>query len=139
MTDRRTVLGSGLDDGQANDRESTADDAADPQNRLATLRAELDRIDAGLRDALRDRLRVCEEVGRLKRDHDIPVMQPARVDQVTRGAREYAERHDVDPDYFDAVYRSIIAETCRVEDLLVGADDSGRPGTTDRAHDEARR
>ncbi|MBY6368496.1 chorismate mutase family protein [Rhodococcus corynebacterioides] len=133
------MLGSGLDDGQANDRESTADDAADPQNRLATLRAELDRIDAGLRDALRDRLRVCEEVGRLKRDHDIPVMQPARVDQVTRGAREYAERHDVDPDYFDAVYRSIIAETCRVEDLLVGADDSGRPGTTDRAHDEARR
>ncbi|MBY6364782.1 chorismate mutase [Rhodococcus corynebacterioides] len=124
------MLGSGLDDGQANDRESTAGDAVDPQDRLAALRADLDRIDTRVRDALRDRLRVCEEVGRLKRDHDIPVMQPARVDQVTRGARAYAERHDIDPDYLDAVYRSIIAETCRVEDRLVAAD--GRTGTDDR-------
>ncbi|MFC7959500.1 chorismate mutase [Rhodococcus sp. NPDC003994] len=107
---------------------SVHDDVVDPSDRLAALRGELDRIDAGLRDALRDRLRVCEEVGRLKRDHDIPVMQPARVDQVTRGAREYAERNELDPDYLEAVYRLIIAETCRVEDLLVAErpDDSTR-------------
>lgn len=107
---------------------SVHDDVVDPSDRLAALRGELDRIDAGLRDALRDRLRVCEEVGRLKRDHDIPVMQPARVDQVTRGARDYAERNELDPDYLEAVYRLIIAETCRVEDLLVAErpDDSAR-------------
>ncbi|MBY6539828.1 chorismate mutase [Rhodococcus sp. BP-349] len=107
------------DDTQRQDR---SESTADPQVDLAALRRELDVVDQRLRDALRDRLRVCEEVGLLKRRFDIPVMQPARVDQVTRSAREYATRHDLSPDYLEEVYALIIAETCRVEDLLVASD-----------------
>lgn len=93
----------------------------DPQLGLATLRSELDAIDIRLRDALRDRLRVCEQVGRLKRDFDIPVMQPDRVGHVTQSARDYARRHGLSADYLESLYTLIIAETCRVEDLLVAA------------------
>lgn len=102
-------------------------ESTDAHERLASLRRELDSVDHRLRDALRARLDVCEEIGRLKRDHDIAVMQPARVGEVTRGARDFAERNGMSPDYLESLYELIIAETCRVEDTLVASDADRHP------------
>lgn len=86
---------------------------------LADLRAELDALDAELRDALRRRLYQCVRIGRYKRDHDISVMQPGRVGVVRESAAAYAVAHGLDPDFLRRLYDLIIAEACRLEDQLV--------------------
>jgi hypothetical protein len=47
--------------------------------------------------------------------------EPGRVRLVQERAREFARRHDLSPDFFNALYELMIAETCRLEDLVINA------------------
>lgn len=100
---------------------------------LADLRAELDRIDHQLLDTLRDRIACCVEIGRLKARHGVPMMQPHRIDTVQRRAAAYGARHGVDREFLRRLYDLVIGETCRVEDLVIGAADR-RPAPGPNTH-----
>ncbi|WP_206488627.1 chorismate mutase family protein [Rhodococcus sp. KRD162] len=97
------------------------------EQKLAELRTELDGIDEVLRTAIRDRIDVCVRVAHIKREYDIPMMQPGRVGLVTARAREFASANGLSPDFLEALYRSLIAEACRVEDLIIDSP-TARPG-----------
>lgn len=94
---------------------------------LAALRAELDGIDARLLEMLRLRLECCVRIAGHKRDHGVPMMQPHRIDIVQQRAAGYAAEHGMDAEFLRRVYERIIAETCRVEDLVMAGSepDSG--------------
>lgn len=87
---------------------------------LEELRGELDGIDARLLDVLRDRIDVCVRVAHHKREHGVPMMQPHRIGIVQERAARYGERNGIDQDFLRRLYDLIIAETCRVEDLVMG-------------------
>ncbi|MFT4396951.1 chorismate mutase family protein [Gordonia lacunae] len=89
---------------------------------LEALRTELDGIDDRLLDTVRARIEVCTRIARLKRRHAIAVMQPRRVGVVHEHAHRFAVEHDLSPDFVHALYDLLIAETCRVEDLIVATD-----------------
>ncbi|MET4168270.1 MULTISPECIES: chorismate mutase family protein [Gordonia] len=89
---------------------------------LEALRTELDGIDDRLLDTVRARIEVCTRIARLKRRHAIAVMQPGRVGVVHEHAHRFAVEHDLSPDFLHALYDLLIAETCRVEDLIVATD-----------------
>jgi chorismate mutase len=91
---------------------------------LEALRAELDRIDAELLDALNARVAVCCRIADHKRERGLPMMQPHRIDVVHRRAARYAEATGLDAGFVKALYDLIIAETCRVEDLIIDAGGS---------------
>ena len=86
---------------------------------LADLRAELDGIDDRLLDDVRARIEVCTRIAVIKRKHAIPVMQPLRVGAVHEHAHGYALDHDMSPKFLHDLYDLLIAETCRLEDLIV--------------------
>ena len=86
---------------------------------LELLRSELDDIDATLLDTLRRRLECCIRIARHKAEHDIAMMQPARVGLVKDRAAHYGSEHGIDPAFLVALYGVIIDETCRVEDLEI--------------------
>lgn len=90
--------------------------------RLISLRRELDAVDGRLRECIRERIDVCSRVAEVKRDFDIPMMQPGRVGVVQESARAYAREHGLSEDFLSAVYELLIAEACRVEDLIIDAD-----------------
>jgi chorismate mutase len=87
---------------------------------LAALRAELDEIDGVLLGALRNRLECCARIAHYKRDHRVPMMQPHRVALVHQRATLYAEQHQIDVTFLRRIYELIIAETCRLEDVIIG-------------------
>jgi chorismate mutase-like protein len=93
---------------------------------LEALRARLDRIDRGLLDTLRDRIDCCRQIARVKSANDVPMMQPHRIGVVQRRAAEYADEHGIDRDFMRRLYDLIIAETCRVEDLIIEGPASAR-------------
>lgn len=63
---------------------------ATPHERLARLRAEIERVDGELLDLLAERVRLGEEIGAAKRDAGLPVLDPKREAAVIRAVGEGA-------------------------------------------------
>ncbi|WP_034272619.1 chorismate mutase family protein [Haloechinothrix halophila] len=89
-------------------------------NALEDLRARLDALDLELLATLRDRIRCCVEIAEYKRENNVPMMQPHRIGIVQRRAARFGQEHDIDGDFLYRLYELIIAETCRVEDHVIG-------------------
>jgi 4-amino-4-deoxychorismate mutase len=94
---------------------------------LEAMRAELDRIDERLLDTLRARLECCERIARHKREHGISMMQPHRIGIVQERAARYAEAHAMSAPFLRRLYDLVIAEACRLEDLVIASAASREP------------
>ncbi|MEZ7003336.1 chorismate mutase family protein [Streptomyces sp. AD55] len=90
---------------------------------IEDLRAELDAIDRQFLETLRSRIEKCVEIGHFKREHDVPMMQPQRIGVVQERAARYGAEHGISQEFLRALYDLVIAETCRVEDVVI----AGRP------------
>ncbi|WP_433613140.1 chorismate mutase family protein [Prescottella agglutinans] len=95
--------------------------AADQQG-LERLRAELDAIDGRLLEDIRARIDVCVRIAEVKRRQSIPMMQPQRVGLVQARAEQFARANGLSPEFLRRLYEVMIAETCRVEDAVIGSD-----------------
>ena len=100
---------------------SPAHGSQNPEQILQSLRDELDGLDRTLLETLRLRLDCCCRIGLHKRDHAIPMMQPQRIGVVQARAAAFAAEHGMSPAFLRALYELIIAETCRLEDEIIGA------------------
>jgi len=106
--------------------ESPADTVSNSQPELERLRAELDTIDSRLLDNIRARVDVCVRIAEVKRRQDIPMMQPHRVGLVQDRAERFARANGLSPEFLRRLYEVMIAETCRVEDDVIGSDGDPR-------------
>lgn len=109
-------------DGGRNGSTAPASTAESALQDLENLRAELDEIDSALLTTVHARLEVCVRIGYLKKEADIAVVQPARTGQVHERARNFANAHGLSPDFFNTLYKILIAETCRLEEQIINAD-----------------
>jgi 4-amino-4-deoxychorismate mutase len=95
------------------------------QDTLAMLRAELDRIDVEFLASLGARVAVCRSIAHYKRQHGVAMMQPHRIGVVQQRAARFAEGAGLDLTFMKQLYDLIIAETCRIEDLIIDAGFNG--------------
>lgn len=86
---------------------------------LESLRAELDQVDERLLEAVRERISCCVRIARYKRAHTVPMMQPHRIVAVHERAAAFGARHGIDQEFLHLLYDLVIAEACRVEDLVI--------------------
>lgn len=84
-------------------------------DRLLELRGRLDALDRELVRVIAERLAVCREVAEVKAERGATVIQPARVAEVVTSRRALAVEQDVDPEFAEALFRVILAETHRIE------------------------
>ena len=82
---------------------------------LSALRARIDELDREFVRVVAARLAVCEEVAELKRTNGTAVIQPARVRDVVTSRRQFAIDAGVDPDFAEQLFRTLLAETHRIE------------------------
>ncbi len=106
----------------------------DSENLLSSLREELDAVDRCLMDSIRDRIEICVRVAKVKREFEIPMMQPGRVGVVQERAREFARNSDLSEDFLTSVYTLLIAEACRVEDIVIDSDSPTQRAASDAQH-----
>lgn len=90
--------------------------------RLAEMRRELDAIDDQLVAVLTRRLHHCDRIAEIKRQHDIPMMQPHRVEHVKQRCAERAHKAGIDPQFVIDLYTRIIEETCRRETKIIDGE-----------------
>lgn len=87
---------------------------------LAPFRARLDVLDDLILGFLGERFGVCREVAAFKGEHEIPMMQPDRVERVR--ARYLARGAEVGlpVDFTVALFELVVGATCRMQDQLLG-------------------
>ena len=90
---------------------STADE-------LAALRNEIDEIDRGIVELLARRLDVCRRVADVKSRGATSIIQPERVRQVLTSRRQWAIDRGIDADFAEQIFRTLLAETHRIEVAL---------------------
>ena len=63
---------------------------------LEGLRAQLDEMDGRLLRTVHDRIKLCIQIAEYKRDHNVPMMQPQRIEAVHEHAAAFAADHGID-------------------------------------------
>jgi methylmalonyl-CoA epimerase len=97
----------------------------DQTDALATLRKRIDRVDEQLMSALAERTAICREVAELKAAQGIPMMQPDRVAAVEARWAQLAAERALDEDFARALARAVVAESCRVEGVMLSEGERG--------------
>jgi chorismate mutase-like protein len=86
---------------------------------LLRFRKELDELDRRLIDTLAERFAICRQVAEYKAEHQIPMMQPGRVQEVKKRAAERAAAAGLAERFALELYDLIISEACRMEDEII--------------------
>lgn len=92
---------------------------------LAQFRTELDGIDRHLIELVGRRIEIGRLVGHYKAEHNIPVMQHGRVDEVLERNATAGAAVGLDSAFVKQLYQLIIDEMCRVEDDIVAEATGG--------------
>ncbi|OSM99505.1 chorismate mutase [Lonsdalea populi] len=92
-----------------------------PLEGLEPFRVQINELDDAIISLIAQRIDVCTQVAAYKRTHDIPMMQPGRLNAVKQRCAERAASHGLNPEFAIALYERIIDEACRLEDSIIKA------------------
>jgi chorismate mutase len=100
---------------------------------LEPFRRRLDRLDEEIARALGERFEVCREIALYKRANDIPMMQPARVEEVRARYLGRGADANMPADFTADLFELLIAATCKMEDELIEAGEEASPAAAEDA------
>jgi chorismate mutase-like protein len=95
---------------------------------LEPYRRRLDQLDDEIARLLGERFDICRDIARYKRSHEIPMMQPHRVDAVRARYLARGEEVSLPPDFTAGLFELLIAATCKEEDELMAAIETSSEG-----------
>ena len=80
---------------------------------LSALRRQIDELDNNLLELLAHRMRVAEEIGRYKKEHNMPILQTQRYDEILHNRVEQAIEMGMDGEFMKTVLIAIHEESIR--------------------------
>jgi len=86
---------------------------------LQPFRDRLDVLDDEIARLLGERFQICREVAVYKSEHEIPMMQPGRVEIVRNRYLERGAEASLPADFTADLFDLLIAATCKAEDELM--------------------
>ncbi|HEY5709722.1 MAG TPA: chorismate mutase [Solirubrobacterales bacterium] len=89
------------------------------ENGLGGFRERLDPIDEEIARLLGERFQICREVARYKSEHGIPMMQPARVEEVRSRYLARGAEANLPAGFTGELFELLIGATCKLEDELM--------------------
>ena len=94
------------------------------QDGLEPYRRRLDGLDDEIARLLGERFEVCRQIARYKLEHEIPMMQPHRVEAVRERYLARGEEASLPAEFSSDLFELLIAATCKEEDELMAALDA---------------
>lgn len=80
---------------------------------LSELRKQIDEIDMDLTEMLAKRMRVAKEIGIYKREHDMPILQTDRYDEIIKKRMETGSAMSLDGEFTRKIFEAIHEESVR--------------------------
>lgn len=89
---------------------------------LTELRARIDKIDDELLELLARRMRVSQDIGQYKKEHDMPVLQAQRYDELLARRAAQAVEMGMDREFMRTVLQAIHEESIRQQMRVLGRE-----------------
>ena len=86
---------------------------------LEQCRKRLDDLDTTLVEVIGERMQLCAEIARIKRQGQIPMMQPHRLEHVRAKSIEVGRKKGLDEGFVHRLLDVIFEESCRLEDAII--------------------
>jgi chorismate mutase len=80
---------------------------------LSILRRQIDELDNNLLELLAKRMRVSDEIGQYKKEHDMPILQTQRYDEILKNRIANAEKMGMSAEFMKTVLVAIHEESVR--------------------------
>lgn len=80
---------------------------------LSALRRQIDECDNSLLELLARRMRVAQEIGQYKKEHNMPILQSQRYDEIIQNRISQADRMGLDAEFMKTVLVAIHEESVR--------------------------
>lgn len=95
-------------------------ETCDVGSAMEQCRERLDELDTTLFGMIAERMQLCAEIAQLKRQGQIPMMQPHRLAHVRAKSVEQGRMRGLDEGFVHRLLDVIFQESCRLEDLIIG-------------------
>lgn len=89
---------------------------------LSDLRDQIDDLDNELLQLLAKRMRVSREIGQYKLEHDMPILQTKRYDEILTDRANQGERMEMSGKFVKQVLESIHSESIRQQMVIMDRD-----------------
>lgn len=86
---------------------------------LTTLRRQIDGLDNDLLELLAKRMRVSQEIGTYKKEHNMPILQAQRYDEILKDRIAQAEKMGMSSEFMKTVLMAIHEESIRQQMLIM--------------------
>jgi chorismate mutase len=80
---------------------------------LTSLRRQIDELDNSLLELLSRRMRISEEIGQYKKEHNMLILQSQRYDEILKNRIQQAEKMGMDSEFMQTVLIAIHEESVR--------------------------
>lgn len=91
------------------------------EQQLQEWRSILNIIDESIMKLLSKRYDVCRSIGTFKKNHNIPMMQPERVQEVIQRCVTLGANSGIPEELTEKLYRLIIEQACNMETEVIEA------------------
>jgi len=88
-------------------------DTTQTTENLSALRRQIDELDNSLLELLARRMRISDEIGQYKKEHNMPILQAQRYDEILQNRIAQAEQMDMDGEFMKTVLVAIHEESVR--------------------------
>ena len=82
---------------------------------LSVLRKQIDELDEQLLTLLAKRMRISQEIGTYKLEHNMPVLQSGRYDQLLKSRQDMGSKLNLSGEFVDSIIKAIHEESVRVQ------------------------
>ena len=86
---------------------------------LEILRQEITKLDLELLELLAKRMRVSQEIGTYKKEHNMPILQAQRYDEILKDRIAQAEKMGMSSEFMKTVLMAIHEESIRQQMLIM--------------------
>ena len=82
---------------------------------LTELRSQIDKLDDELLELLSRRMRVSRDIGQYKKEHNMPILQNKRYDEILDKRGKMGQSLDLDPEFISEIMKAIHEESVKVQ------------------------
>lgn len=86
---------------------------------ISNLRAQIDVTDECIMNLLATRMNICKEIGKVKKENNIAIVQGGRWDSILEQMTEKAHKADLSDDFVKAVWTAIHEESVRLQNAIL--------------------
>ena len=90
-------------------------DNAQTTEDITVLRKQIDEIDEQLLATLAKRMRISREIGTYKKEHNMPILQSGRYNDILENRAKLGKAMELNPDFIAEIMKSIHEESVRVQ------------------------